>query len=462
MTLRVPAPIAALLLVFSAVAPAAAAELKIVEPPLPAPRPDPNQPDEIRLENAALPGINLPVYVTIEHAIGDAPTGDDTRHSPGAVRRVLVTVRSGAAEPITGIDLQVRVANGRIVLAPDGTAVPDGLNWRIDRLAPREGRRFPIAVRLDQSAAAGAGVTPAVLTARIGAGFWTHGAQTGWPVSNCAASYHAALQPLRDGPLEDLRAAVKASRSPDRSLPGKRLFRTSGKGRDEAERKTIRLAASAAGRRGVDRMLTNADARWYLRHMVWDLREYLGQPRHPMLCTGADGVVSFLDTYADRVRERGDAVEAMLATALEMANAGIAAAWQHLSETAEAGAAPGAMPQLESPEEIGPAIAALIAAATQRGAELRAGTGNAAAQTANGVAGGLAPVAALRAARKVLSTRGAVDRSRRETLSGALAEIETYYYLVVAQARVNAIRTPLDTVLDGIQAAHARSCGCYQ
>ncbi|MCC2110568.1 MAG: hypothetical protein KDJ16_00875 [Hyphomicrobiales bacterium] len=458
--MRVPFLTATFFLVFATLP--LAAEIGIAEPPLPAPKPDPNQPEEIHLDDAALPGINLPLYVTIEHAEGDAPTGDDTRHSPGAVRRVLVTVRSGAIEPITGIDLQVRVSNGRITLAPEGAAVAGGMHWRIDRLEPREGRRFPIAVRLDQNRTAAPLITSTVLTAQISAGFWTHEVRTGWPVSNCAIAYHAALQPLREGPLEDLRAAVKASKKADRKLPGKRIFGISGKGRDEAERKAIRFADAAARRRGIDSELSSADAQWYLQRMVWDLREYLGQPKNPMLCTGAVGVVSFLDNYADRVRARGDDVEAALATALETANAGIASAWTMLGEAAGA-----ARPQLESPEDIGSAIAALAAAATRPGAKIRAGATKDGEQAQNAdkadTGGEPVPVEAFDAARKMLSTRGGVvDPQLRETLAAALAEIETYYYLVVAQARVNAIRTPLDAILDGIDGAHASSCGCYQ
>ena len=384
----------------------------------------------------------LTLFVVTEPPMSSEP--GPVSYSPGSRAVARLIFENRGEEPLEGIRVEVDLAGARPAVTGTSTWTRDGNTVRatIDTLAPGGSIELPLVVELADGTERGARGTggEARIRASVPASGETLVAEAEWPIASCADAFHAALRQIRYGTFAALRAAVDASREPDKSLPGRTVFtfKPDG-GRQEAS--AVRFSERIAQARGLDSYYTTEDIRWISGRLIDDIGVYLGQDRYPGLCTGVAEWTAILQDHVGRFTKRAGEIAAYRASLEQAARAAVATA--SARSGAEAGAEVGE-DGLDADDAIEPWDAA---------ASLLSSIGD--------TDGPPAGAALFVAARDGLEAAGAaLPPARRADLARAFAALERLWYLDLAADRATAVAGGFTGTLDAIREAHDTTCTC--
>jgi len=157
-----------------------------------------------------------------------------------------------------------------------------------------------------------------------------------WPLTDCAAGYHAALRQIGADKGNRLREIWRAASRPEKSLRREWLFRpalpkSASRRRRAASDETASVASPVArdifieaGRllhAGYDPEL-GSNGRWSetLGKTSNDLRKYFSQESNAAICTGAIAFTNYYDGKLSPLRKRGERLTALSAEAKQLAH----------------------------------------------------------------------------------------------------------------------------------------------
>jgi hypothetical protein len=349
-----------------------------------------------------------------------APLGSAAKNLPlpvGAAPNISVTVRNRGNRPVGPIALTAKV-DGLTAVAAQGWRVESGkLVGEIARLGA--GDRVERSLRLKvERAPPQASKQKLTVEARVADGTKVS-ADAELNVADCVGAYREKLAVLRSGVLQAVRDTAEKLRGLDPSLPGARLFPSTG-ARSGDIANVERLAAALAVRQGGDPQMATEWFQFIIQRWTSELTLYSNQSAAPGLCANNYYQIAGYRQGLMPITNRIEAIRVAADRALVIAR--------------EAAKSEGADESL--------------AALAQRAIKIAMpdGGGDDAARQ---------PFEALAAARDSFRGSGADPNAAR-----ALSLIETAAWLVQADQRGQALKHSIEQVFAAIGAAHKDSCVC--
>jgi hypothetical protein len=350
------------------------------------------------------------------------PVGSAAKGLPlpvGATPGVAIAVRNAGTRAVGPVTVSVK---------PEGLAAPatpawrpegGGLSQEIARIAA--GERVERLLRLKVERA-----TPQPAKQRLRAearlpGGESVSAELELTVADCVGAYREKLTVLRGGLLQNVRDMATALHRPDLTLPAGRLFPSTGARAGELAN-AERLAGAFAARHGGDPQMATEWFQFLILRLASELTAYSNQSPAPGLCANNYYQVAGYRQGLLPISNRIDAV--------------------HLAAERALAAAREATKAETSDED----LAMLVRRATA-GLATNANGGETSAPT---------PLAALAAARGVLTSATKTDPD----MLRALSLVETAAWLAETDRRGQALTRAVDEVLAAIGTAHKESCVC--
>jgi len=152
-------------------------------------------------------------------------------------------------------------------------------------------------------------------------------------LTECSRAFHSAMGNIRTNEWEVLNRAYRQARAPDKSLPGKLLFKVSATN-GTLNLKAIKRARKIARSRGKANWISGDGAGWLTHRMVSDLKTYLSQPFKPYICTGSTAFVKFISPHAKKIAKFEGPTPDYWSRFLPVTNEALIAAWYSITNIA--------------------------------------------------------------------------------------------------------------------------------
>jgi hypothetical protein len=348
------------------------------------------------------------------------PLGSAAKNLPlpvGAAPNISVTVRNRGSRPVGPIALTAK-ADGFAPVAAQGWRVESGnLVGEIARLGAGDRVDRPLRLKVERAPTL---ATKQKLTvdARVADGSKVS-ANAELNIADCVGAYREKLAVLRAGLLRNVRDTAEKLRGVDPSLPGARLFPTTG-ARSGDIANAERLAAALAVRHGGDPQMATEWFQFIIQRWTSELTLYSNQSAAPGLCANNYYQIAGYRQGLMPITNRIESIRVAADRALAIART--AAKSEGADET--------------------------LAALTQRAIKVAMPNGGGDDVTRQ-------PLEALAAARDSFRSDGADPNAAK-----ALSLIETAAWLMEADQRGQALKHSIEQVLTAIGAAHKESCVC--
>jgi hypothetical protein len=348
------------------------------------------------------------------------PLGSAAKNRPlpvGAMPGVSVTIRNRGNRPIGPIALTAK-SDGLAPVSVPGWRVESGrFVGEVPRLGGGERVERPLRFKVERAPLQSTSQKLRV-EARVSGGD-NVAVDVELLVADCVGAYREKLAVLRTGLLQNVREAAEKLRGFDPSLPGARLFPSTG-ARSGDLANAERLAAAFAARKGSDPQMATEWFQFIVQRWISELTLYSNQTAAPGLCANnyyqIAGYRQGLTPITGRIESTRAAADRALVIAREAAKS--EGADETLAVVTQR-AIKIAMPGAESDDAVRQPIEALAAASN--------------------------------------SLRGtSADPNVLRTLS----LVETAAWLADADQRGQAVRRAIEDVLSAIGAAHKESCVC--